>query len=870
MNNPAILLNTRQNNGEFPIQKSKEWYEKRNKILTASQIASILNKNIYQSPFDILVEKIYSFINNDKYITEHTHKYTDWGNKFEPIAVKFYEFLKEEKVIEIGLVVHSKFEWLGASPDGLLMSGNLLEIKCPFTRNITNDIPNHYWIQIQIQLEVCNMEYCDYLECDFYEYKNEEEYKNDNYDSDLKGFHIKQTDTSKETSVIYWRINKCFLKSVKRDKTWFNSVVNSINDFYITLENIKSIVLKTINKKKCHDKNDIIKFIKNTIYKYNRKDFSLKKNPEKDYCINWEIFVSASSVRNYMIDDPLIDYLEFIDRNNRHNLNLGININWDKKYKQNDFISYIYQKGDIFKSYIIGILKDKFKDDIVTISNKSYDIKSINKFNETVECIKKGVPIIHHGILHDYDKKIYGIPDLLVRIDYIPKLLNQMGINNCKVVRTSPNDTMYKYTVVEIKYTNINIRADGIHIINTTKEISYNKAQLYIYNKILGKIQNFELSHAYIIGKSYKYKKDGITFIKEPLDMIGRVDFKNNDKFIRKKTALAIKWIRELRKNAYCWKLLPPSRDELKPNMCNINDKWQSIKEDIATQTNDITQLWMCNIENRKIAESKKIINWRNHKNLRSEDLGIKGNNSKILQIIIDMNQSINTNKIHPNKLPKHTFTKNSEIEFYVDFETINSSLLDIKGDFIFMIGVGYIFNDEWKFKCFITEDLTQDSELNILNQFHEYITEISLSFSIKKNKKVNKYYTLWHWGNAEKHIYNSAIQRHGIDNIFNDKWKDLLNIFKKNNIVTRGMLNFSLKSVVKSFNDNNFIKTSYQDLDIVNGMDAMIAAYNEYMNNTSEIYKNKTIKKIENYNEIDCKSIYEILYFLKHKYNCI
>ena len=147
----AILLKKRHDNNEFPIQKSIEWYEKRANIITASQIASILNKNIYQSSFDMLVEKIHHSIllyveSIDPYQKNNiaklpiSNKFTDWGNKFEPIAIEFYEFLKKEKVIEIGLVEHSKYDWLGASPDGLLLTGNLLEIKCPKSRKINNTI----------------------------------------------------------------------------------------------------------------------------------------------------------------------------------------------------------------------------------------------------------------------------------------------------------------------------------------------------------------------------------------------------------------------------------------------------------------------------------------------------------------------------------------------------------------------------------------------------------------------------------------------------------------------------------------------------------------------------------------------------------
>ena len=55
----------------------------------------------------------------------------------------------------------------------------MLEIKCPFKRKINGSIPDQYWMQIQGQLEVCNLEECDYLECELSEYENETEFIED-------------------------------------------------------------------------------------------------------------------------------------------------------------------------------------------------------------------------------------------------------------------------------------------------------------------------------------------------------------------------------------------------------------------------------------------------------------------------------------------------------------------------------------------------------------------------------------------------------------------------------------------------------------------------------------------------------------------
>ena len=57
----------------------------------------------------------------------------------------------------------------------------MLEIKCPPKRQFTNEVPRHYWMQMQGQLEVCDLEECDFLECKLVEYADEEEYYEDIY-----------------------------------------------------------------------------------------------------------------------------------------------------------------------------------------------------------------------------------------------------------------------------------------------------------------------------------------------------------------------------------------------------------------------------------------------------------------------------------------------------------------------------------------------------------------------------------------------------------------------------------------------------------------------------------------------------------------
>jgi hypothetical protein len=45
--------------------------------------------------------------------------------------------------------------------------GRLLEIKCPISRKLDNKVPIHYYCQMQLQAEVCNVDAVEYIEIQF-------------------------------------------------------------------------------------------------------------------------------------------------------------------------------------------------------------------------------------------------------------------------------------------------------------------------------------------------------------------------------------------------------------------------------------------------------------------------------------------------------------------------------------------------------------------------------------------------------------------------------------------------------------------------------------------------------------------------------
>jgi len=171
-----------------PEQRTKAWFDMRNNMITASSGATALGENPYEKVEGFIMEKVYGREFMDNEFVHH-------GKKYESVATMLYEHLKNQKVDEYGLIQHPKISFLGASPDGICSKytldgdinlknyGRMVEIKCPYRRkiNMSGDIddficPHYYWIQIQLQLECCDLEYCDFWQCDIKEYNTIEEW----------------------------------------------------------------------------------------------------------------------------------------------------------------------------------------------------------------------------------------------------------------------------------------------------------------------------------------------------------------------------------------------------------------------------------------------------------------------------------------------------------------------------------------------------------------------------------------------------------------------------------------------------------------------------------------------------------------------
>lgn len=94
-----------------------------------------------------------------------------WGIDTEAQARAAYAFHVDENPVEIGFLDHPQIVWSGASPDGLVGLGGMLEIKCPNTAThiATLDgapIDRKYLYQMQWQMACAERDWCDFVSFD--------------------------------------------------------------------------------------------------------------------------------------------------------------------------------------------------------------------------------------------------------------------------------------------------------------------------------------------------------------------------------------------------------------------------------------------------------------------------------------------------------------------------------------------------------------------------------------------------------------------------------------------------------------------------------------------------------------------------------
>ena len=598
----------------------------------------------------------------------------------------------------------------------------------------------------------------------------------------------------------------------------------------------------------------------------------------------WSDWISASSTRNYMINDPLNDWLHAMSRRNLSPLSSSRVSNLDPE----SFTEFIMNRGNDFEELVVNKLRRKLgAEHVVTLSN-GYEARKASGCQKTLDAMMNGIPVIHSAVVHNPENKTYGLIDLLVRSDWMSKIfidapyIEPQSATRLRLKSNKHKAPKYHYVLIDVKFSTIHISADGTHILNSGSIPAY-KSQLYIYLEAISRIQGCNPGKAYILGRRYKSKSKSFPWTKNrPLAMLGTIDYLVRDEKYVEATRNALEWLRQCRsQDAVDWNVTSPplSRPELYPNMCNTMDyPHHRMKKQLASQYDELTQLWKVGTRNRELAHAQQVYSWTDER-CTPAVLGIDSPfTTRILDNILEVNQShTDTYRSGQTVIPRMIKSNLGDwkhpkpIEFYVDFETINAVMFDFdsplydSGDsFIFMIGVGYTDPDGvWIYRNFTVDAITREEEEQICGEFSFFIKDMADKYNITQPN-------CYHWAHAEKTFWRDAMKRHrqAARHWYTDwNWVDMLALFKEEPITIRGALDFGLKNVVRALYDLNCIQVTWPESDCKSGLDAMLSAVRAYKRSLKEdipFHSISVVNDIIVYNEYDVKVLFAIMEYLR------
>jgi uncharacterized protein YprB with RNaseH-like and TPR domain len=487
--------------------------------------------------------------------------------------------------------------------------------------------------------------------------------------------------------------------------------------------------------------------------------------PIYDDTLVFDKWIPISKTKNALMEDHLSDYLEQMsDGTNGEN----------KDTIQRHFIN----RGIQFERKVIQELLNMYPNVCTTIG-ESYQANSYDKHQDTLRAMKANYAFIFQAVLWNFDNLTFGCADMLVRSDYLIRLLN------VDYVSVFPH-----YVVVDVK---LNHDSDLLPFI---------KGQLYLYNRALGNMQGYTPECSFI------WSRTGISAVR----MTGDIAATAND---------AVRWLQDIER-------IDESDAILLPNMKSKNvSKFKAQKKDIAKKTHELTQLWNVTTKHRQNALDVGISSLQ-HPLLCADVLGITGEKKKgIVDALIKGYQSWD---MVSGNITNFGGWMTNEKSYYLDIETINMNMFsDVPisdAVQVFMIGVGWMESSEWKYEVVTATDLTLGEEERILRRLVELVGDVST----------------FHWGAHERTVILPKLDKYNISHtlcLFDmNKWfmdetiviKGMLD-FKLKTVVEAMRQNYMTK--LKWGDMDNGLDAMYTAWKIYQGRedkDAMnnIVAYNE------------------------------------------
>lgn len=585
----------------------------------------------------------------------------------------------------------------------------------------------------------------------------------------------------------------------------------------------------------------------------------------------WQGWVSATATRLFLLRNTLIDWFEL------HGDRAGFRRDSDLPGfdPRTEFSLFIMRKGSEFETTIARHLGSLAS--LLRLTSAPDEVRDPTAAEDTFRAMCDGQPIIHQGVLRDGAAMTYGAPDFLVRSDVFARLFpGHIGAGGAAVAAPDLPGLPWHYVVVDAKFTTLRFLAKGA--LGPGGSMPAYKAQMAVYNQALGRLQGFTPPTAFLLGRGWEQTRGGHKQRgTNAMERLGPVPM---EPVLTAQVDAAAAWVRSVRTEGAAWSPLPsPSVPELWPNMGEQGDfPWHAAKTRVAQQLGDLTLLWQVGPDKRDGAHAHGVRDWRDPA-CTPAVAGVTGEfYVPRLHAILDVNRDSAGPPVRPPRVSaaRDVWHPQPRLEFFVDFETVS----DVNDDFaaiperggqplIFLIGCGHVEDGAWAYREFLVQRLTEQHEATIIDAWlaHMHATAQRMGAAEPAPNVV-------HWSRAEpitlETAYNSAKARHPDKHWPPLRWFDLLvNVIRRQPVVVRGALNFSLKSFAKALHAHGLIQTAWEDGPL-DGLGAMVGAWaceDEARARGVSLAQTDLMRQLVRYNGVDCRVLMETLRYLRERH---
>lgn len=155
------------------VQGSEEWLRYRAGRVTASRVSDVLatTKSGWGASRANYAAQLVAERLTGTPAETFTNAAMQWGIVTEADACRAYAFYSDAELTEIGFVDHPTIVMAGASPDRLVGSDGLLEVKCPQSAThiatlLDGAVPGKYVTQMMFQMACTGRQWCDFASFD--------------------------------------------------------------------------------------------------------------------------------------------------------------------------------------------------------------------------------------------------------------------------------------------------------------------------------------------------------------------------------------------------------------------------------------------------------------------------------------------------------------------------------------------------------------------------------------------------------------------------------------------------------------------------------------------------------------------------------